>query len=311
MLRTSLIPAALTAMAILLLAVPGCGDAAAPRDASAAPAGPVVAATVPPHAWLARRIGGEEVEVLVALSGIASCHDGAPPDAAVVALSRAELFFTAGIVAEDGPWLAAVLRSGDVDEVDLLAAAREGLPAELAAIVGEDAHAWTDPASLRRQAAAIAAAMSRQWPERAATFTANAAALDAELAALEQRVDEQLAGVRGGTIVVDHPAWTWLAATHGIRQIAVMPESGAASDRSLQEIRELMLEGGLRTIIAQPQHDPRSSLALAETVEARLVTLDPMAADVVAGIRAAAEAIPAAAVGGTPPEAGADASPRS
>ena len=50
---------------------------------------------------------------------------------------------------------------------------------------------------------------------------------------------------------------------------------------------------------------------MAETVEARVVTLDPMAADVVAGIRAAAEAIPAAAVGGTPPEAGADASPRS
>lgn len=274
--------------AAVLISVVGCRPAESPSS------GPVIATTVAPHAWLVQRIAGDDATVLVALSGIASCHDHAPPESSVVALSRADLYLRAGIGAENGPWLEAVTAAGGMPVVDLLAAARAGLPAELASTIGADAHAWTSPAALRRQASAIAGALSAQWPDRAETFRANAAALDAELSELQAAVDQTLAAARGRTIVVDHAAWGWLAAEHGIRQVAVMPEPGSASDQSLESIRKMMENQRLRTILVQPQHDSRASRALAEAVGGTLVSVDPMSVDPAASIVIAADAIVAA-----------------
>jgi zinc transport system substrate-binding protein len=284
----------LSRVAVLLLTVAVLTQFTGCRPAESTDAGPVIATTVAPHAWLVQRIAGDDATVLVALSGIASCHDHAPPESSVVALSRADLYLRAGIGAENGPWLEAVTAAGGMPVVDLLAAARTGLTEDLAATIGADAHAWTSPAALRRQAAAITDALAERWPERAETFRTNAAALDADLTQLEAAVDRTLAEARGRTIVVDHAAWGWLAAEHGIRQVAVIPEPGSASDQSLESIRSMMEIERLRTIIVQPQHDSRASRALAESIGGTLVSIDPMAADPAASIAAAAEAIVAA-----------------
>ncbi len=287
----------LLAAALLACAIVGCAPSDSTAADEAADDRPTVAVSVPPHGWLVRRIGGDDVRILVALSGIASCHDGAPPEAAVVALSRADLYLRSGILAERGAWLDTVIRDGRVPSLDLLAAARDGLDPELAAAVAHDPHAWTSPRALRRQAAAIRDAFVERWPERAEAFRARATALDAELAALEAEVDARLAAAAGGTVVVDHAAWTWLAAEHGIDQLTVKPDPGSPSDRGLEDLRRTMTDRGIRWIVVQPQHDPRASVALAEAVGAELVSLDPMAADPTAAIAEAAVTLDRIAAG--------------
>jgi len=171
---------ALVAATLLACGVTGCSGAPSESTESmSADDRPTVAVSVPPHGWLVRRIGGEDVEVLVSLSGIASCHDHAPPDATVVALAEADLYLRAGILAERGAWLQTVVGSGRVPVVDLLEAARAGLEPELAAVVAGDPHAWTSPRALRRQAAGIRDALVGGWPARGEGFRARAGELAA------------------------------------------------------------------------------------------------------------------------------------
>lgn len=288
-----------------LVASPGCADRTQPaRDSK-----PAVFACVAPHGYFARRIAGELVDVQVLVGAGANPHTFDPAASQMVALSRADLYFRAGLPFEDalchkladmagGPRIIDT-RAG----IDLLDEADHG---EHAGHAGHDEHdhardrdphAWLSPKLAARQAANIRDAMCEEYPARADAFGRNAAALSAELDALDAKIAEALAPLKGRTFFVFHPAFGYFAAAYGLRQEAV--ETGGKSP-SLKDISRLIAKAKadkVRVIFVQPQFSTQAARTIADEIGGVVAPIDPLAEDYMTNMAAVAESIRSALSG--------------
>jgi len=138
---------------------------------------------------------------------------------------------------------------------------------------------------------------SQPGKPHADAFVRNAAELSAELDALDARIAKALAGLKGRTFFVFHPAFGYFAAAYGMRQEAV--ETGGKSP-SLKDINRLIAEAKadkVRVIFVQPQFSTQAARTIAAEIGGVVVPIDPLAGDYMANMEALAESIRSALSG--------------
>ncbi|HOH50783.1 MAG TPA: zinc ABC transporter substrate-binding protein [Candidatus Hydrogenedentes bacterium] len=285
---------ACTVLATALLA--GCGRPAP------APAGevPRVATSIAPFGHFLERVAGgaAAVTVLVPQGQAAETFQVLPRQ--MEELSRAEVYFLAGLPFEEA--LAGKLRGMpgapkiiDLREhVDLLhfdCEHGDDGHGHDHAHEGPDPHYWMDPLRVKRVASAMEAALAGAFPEHAAAFAKNRAALDAELDAVHARVAETLAPFRGAVMHVYHPAFGYFCERYGLVQEALESAGKTPGARRINELAESMKAAGVPAVFTQPQFTQGEAAALAAAVGARLVTLDDLAPDYAANLERIAGAL--------------------
>jgi ABC-type Zn uptake system ZnuABC Zn-binding protein ZnuA len=162
-------------------ALPACGGGAATSG------GPLhVLATTTLLASLASDVGRGRADVTSLMPVGASPETYQPAPADMVRVQQA------GLIVENGAgleaWLAPMLRSGAKQTP--IVNCSDGLT-----IVAANPHLWLDPVYARHYVGAMRDGMVAADPAGAATYRANAAALDARLAALTVRIRRQLATI--------------------------------------------------------------------------------------------------------------------
>lgn len=271
-----------------------CGDPSA-RDGGRV----AVAVSLPPQAFLAERIGGDRLAVVTLVSAGESPATYQPSERQVTQVLRARAFFRVGVPFERGKWLSLIEEAGQTRIVDLRAGIdlrhlehhhHDGHDCE-----GEDPHIWLSPRLLAVQARTMAEALVKLDPEHAETYRENLSKLQAELRALDGELAELLKPLTRRRLYVFHPAWGYFCDAYDLEQVAVEREGKEPSEREITELVEQAREDGLTVLFVQPQITGRTAAALANTVGARVETLDPLAKDVIANLRAAARAVAAAA----------------
>jgi zinc transport system substrate-binding protein len=129
--------------------------------------------------------------------------------------------------------------------------------------------------------------------------------LDAELDRLSAELAALLAPVRGGEIVVFHPAFGYFADAFGLTQIAIEAGGVTPGSKHLAGVVEMARDHGVNAIFVQPQFSSATANAVATSIGAAVVNLDPMAYDYPANMREIAErirsAIQSAPSGNQPP----------
>ena len=163
--------------------------------------------------------------------------------------------------------------------------------ADAAAQRGEDPHVWLSARAARGIAARTAAGLAERFPARAAGVAERAAALDAELEALEGELAARLAPFRGRAFFVYHPDWTAFAADYGLRQVALERGHKEPDARALRDLIEEARREGARTIFVQPQFSRESAELVAREIGAQLVAVDPLAYDLPATLRSMSRAL--------------------
>lgn len=144
-----------------------------------------------------------------------------------------------------------------------------------------DMHLWLDPSNAKAFVHEIEEALSAADPDNAATYEANADALNEKLDVLIAETDAALAPVRGRGFVVFHDAYQYFENRFDIQaagSITVSPEAIPGAQR-LTEIRAKVAELGATCIFAEPQFEPRLVSVAAEGTQARTGVLDPLGAD--------------------------------
>ncbi|MGQ2905484.1 MAG: zinc ABC transporter substrate-binding protein ZnuA [Neoaquamicrobium sediminum] len=144
-----------------------------------------------------------------------------------------------------------------------------------------DMHLWLDPSNAKAFVHEIEEALSAADPDNAATYEANADALNEKLDALIAETDAALAPVRGRGFVVFHDAYQYFENRFDIQaagSITVSPEAIPGAQR-LTDIRAKVAELGATCIFAEPQFEPRLVSVVAEGTQARTGVLDPLGAD--------------------------------
>jgi zinc transport system substrate-binding protein len=290
----------------------GCGGGASPDDQK-----PVVGVSILPQKWLVEQLAGEEVEVIVLVEPGESPATYQPTDAQITRLMRAPLYVRIGVPFESrGQWLDSLRRTAPglriVDQ-------RRNVPLRRIEAHGEhgdehehhaqegaepsdhghvyDPHIWLAPPLLRTQAETVAAALSDVLPEQRERIAANRRRLQAALEQADGEIARTLAPCRGEQLFLFHPSWGYFCETYGLEQVPVEIGGKEPTDAELTQLQRQMRQAGVQVIFVQPQISSRAAARLAERVGAEVATLDPLAPDVLANLRQAAQQIAEALCG--------------
>lgn len=140
----------------------------------------------------------------------------------------------------------------------------------------KDGHIWLDPTNAAVIADAIAAELGKLDPERAATYSANAARLKERLVALDVQTAAHLAPIKGRPFIVFHDATHYFEARYGLTaagSITLSPEVQPSAKR-LSELRAKIASAGVACVFAEPFANERLLATVTEGTNVKLGTLD-------------------------------------
>ena len=278
------------------LALAGCGSTEEATAGGSGGDGPTVVAGFYPLEWAAQRVGGDRVDVSSLTPPGAEAHDLelAPQDVAAVAEADLLVYLegfqpaldeVADTEAADTAWDA-----GQAADLSLTAEepGHEGETAEEHAehaepepAAGEEAldpHFWLDPTRLASVGDALAERLAEADPDGAATYEENAAALRADLEALDAEMQAGLADCAVDTLVTGHDAFGYLADRYGLEVVGIsgLSPSAGPSPAAQAEITELVRERGVTTVYTETLVDPAVAETVATEAGARTAVLDPL-----------------------------------
>jgi ABC-type Zn uptake system ZnuABC Zn-binding protein ZnuA len=229
--------------------------------AGAAPGAPLhVLATTTLLASLAADVGRGRAEVTSLMPVGASPETYQPAPADMVRVQQAGLIVQNGAGLE--AWLAPMLRSAAAHAP--IVNCSDGLP-----IVAANPHLWLDPEYARHYVVAMRDGMIAADPAGAATYRANAAALDARLAGLTARIRRQLATIPAANrnMIVFHNAWLYYNARFGLRTLGAIEEvpGSEPSAAHIAQLVDLARAAHVRAIFAEPEYNANLVTAVARS----------------------------------------------
>ena len=215
-----------------------------------------VVASFYPLAYAATEVGGPRVSVTNLTPVGSEPHEFEPNPRQVERLEDADLVLYLGTRLQ--PAVAEVAGGLGRRAVDLLRVARPE---------GGDPHVWLDPERMGAVVRAIEAALARVDAAGRATYAANSARLQAELAQLAADYDAGLANCERNVMIVPHASFEYMAAPHGLEQEPIAGTSPEAEPDPARMARllELVKDAGVTTIF----RDPLEPGDAAETVARR------------------------------------------
>jgi zinc/manganese transport system substrate-binding protein len=222
---------------------------------------------------IVRNVGGDRVAVttLVGPDGDAHVFEPTPADARAVA--AADLVFVNGLGFEG--WMDRLIHASGYQGP--LVVASDGVPSRTMDEEGRtvtDPHAWQDLGNGRRYVENIASALAAADPQGASTYRAAAAAYEAELAAKDKWVREELASVPAERrrIITSHDAFGYFGAAYGVTFLApvgVSTEDEPSAAGMAQLIRQMKREG-VRVVFFENMTNPKLIETLASEAGARV-----------------------------------------
>jgi zinc transport system substrate-binding protein len=265
-----------------------------------------------PYEFLFERIGGDWIEVSAIVQEGDDCHNYSPSPRQITEISKANLIFSGGLSFESNFFVSVGDGITSPKEIDLL----EGLEllegtcgeCESAKAKGgeatdhthdhedlKDAHVWLSPKILLQQAARVATILKQHTPAEASKeIDANLAALKRDLSTLDAELLEELAPAKGSAFYVYHGAFAYFAADYGLEQKAIEIAGRSPSPKQVTAIAKQAKEEGVKVIFVQPQFDQSAAESLADTINGKVQTLDPLEKDIIANLRVIADTIRAA-----------------
>lgn len=233
-----------------------------------------------PQKHVVSQIGGDRLAVSVMVGPGQSPATYEPTARQLVALSRAQLYFSIGVAFEDA-WLKRIQAANPALRIVPMQRGVAPLPLTRAQGQGSgaDPHVWTSPKRMKIMAATVREALIEATPASQPVIDANFGKVMAELDALDSKLQLILAPVKGKPFLVFHPAWGYFAHDYGLRQIPIEAEGKEPGARSLARVIERGRREGVSVVFVQAQFSRRTAETVAAAIGARIVVVDPLAED--------------------------------
>lgn len=251
-----------------------------------------VVCTLTDLAWLAERVGGDDVTVATLCPGEYDPHFLPARPSLARRVGKADLLCYNGLELEIG-WLPVLiekarnrkLRPGERGDLDCSRALQEILdvPSGPLSRAQGDVHPQGNPHYLLnpRNGVSVARLMAERMgelrPEAADRFHARAAQLADELAGRIEGWEREAGGLRGSTVVQYHQQWEYLAQWLGLSILGdVEHRPGIApSPRHVSELVDQARKAEVSMVLAAPWNHLDAAAAAARRMSARLVVLPP------------------------------------
>ena len=260
--------------------------------------------SIEPLKYIVEGIVGDDFEVATIVPAGASPETYEPTPAQMEQLEAAQMVFAVGLIGFEQNTIERMTQSADVQYVNLSEGVvpsvcehhaecqmvdKECVEAEK--FHGEQCahhahshthgdrnpHLWTSPRMLRQMATTAYQHISRVWPD-SVKYQSNYNSLMTRLDSLEVSVSRRLSEAPSRAFVIYHPTFGYLAAEHGLIEIAVETHGKEPSADHLRRVVDAARKLGAQKVFYQREF-PRS---VVEAVAAEL-QVEPIEVDILSG----------------------------
>jgi zinc transport system substrate-binding protein len=249
-----------------------------------------ITVTILPMKPMVEAIGGEHVAVSALVPQGTHPRTFEPTPKQMAALNSSALYINMGIPHEQN-WLPQVKAARPdmpilnfIDNVEI----RQKDGKEVI-----DPHIWLGPQQLRAMAGSLRDTLTELAPQHGDDFVANTAAWIAKLDAADADAKVRLAPHVGKAILVFHPAFGYLTDAYGIRQLAIENQGMEPGPRRIASSIEAARANKIKTIFVQSSYSLDEAKTIAAEIDGELVTLNPLAPDLIKNLTVVTTAIEA------------------
>ena len=272
----------------LLVSLMGCASKeTADKEGEIQNSKKIIAVTILPQKGFAEAICGDRYEVAAMVPPGSSPENYEPSPMEMEKLSKAEVFFSIGVAAENTKTFASL--SEKVRVVPLHEKVSEKYE-DLTIDDGRDPHIWLSPRRAVLMTEIMADTLGEMYPEDKDFFKQNADAYIAEIEKASSEIKEVLKGREGETFICFHPAFNYFADEFSLNMMALEKHGKEATPMDLKEIIDAAKEKDIKTVFTQAETDSRQAKAFAEEIGAGIVVLDPLSQNYIENLKTMAEA---------------------
>ncbi len=249
------------------------------QDESSVEAAPIndshridVVTSIAPLGDFVKAVGGNRVEVAVAVPPGAEPHTFEPTPSLMTNLAKADLYIMNGAGLEF--WMNKLLEANKnmviVDssqDIVLLQESRDEI----------DPHIWLSLRNAALQVDSISRGLIEVDPQNKDYYIKNRDDYLQKLTALDVELNRTFAGKKNKIFIVHHPAWSYFARDYGLIQVPLMENEKEPGPKYLGEVIKLAEKNNITTIIIEPEFNPKSAEVIAREMNASIVTIDPLA----------------------------------
>ncbi len=241
-----------------------------------------------PQQTFVQAIGGTKVDVSLMVSMGSSPHTYEPKPSQMMAISKANLYFSMGVEFEHvwlpkfeslNPSMKVISLSKGIKKVSM-SHNHHGHKEKHKNEEGtaKDPHIWTNPHNVAIIAQNIYQALVEEDVTNKAYYKKN---LDLFLALIQQtdtRIKEILSSLKENrTFMVFHPSWGYFAKEYGLRQIAVEVEGKSPKPKELVMLIKEAKEEKITAIFTQAEFSDTSAKILAHELHIPVIKVSPLA----------------------------------
>ena len=142
---------------------------------------------------------------------------------------------------------------------------------------GLDPHVWLDPVLVKTQAKNIYEAVLKVDSVNSEFYKANYEAFIKELEALDKEIETILNPYKEKAFMIFHPSWGYFAKRYNLEQIAIEVQGKEPKPNELIKLIEEAKKHDIKIVFVSPQFSQKSANAIASSVKAGAVHIDPLA----------------------------------
>lgn len=255
--------------------------------------------SLPPQKEVVERIAGPDAEITVLLPPGKSPETYSPAPSQIRQLAEADVYFSIGV-----PFEKMLLRNVSETHPNLVVAdlsrgiARRWLEerhdhGEAGESVQDDPHAggepdphvWLAPLLLAHMGEQAAVTLFARDPNRSPDYQRAAVAFRQEMEDLDAELKAMLAPFSGRTVFVYHPAFGYFTDAYGLKQEAIEQGGSSPTPRQMARLIASARADDVRVIFVQPEFDQKKAGLIAEAIEGRVVSLNPLEEQVTENLR--------------------------
>jgi zinc transport system substrate-binding protein len=247
--------------------------------------------SIAPQKFLADRIGKDRVNTQVLIAEGQSPHLFHPSTRQLAAISKAVLLFTVDMEFERILVDKLSQTSASLKVVNSAQGIEKIIFPGHHGHAGLDPHVWLSPPELIQMASTIAAALGNVDPENTKFYNDNLSKLTAEFEAVDRKIKIELSTFSGASFYVFHPSFAYFARRYGLHQEAVEIDGKAPTPKQLSRLITKARKENVKVIFVQAQFDPRSAKAVAQAIGGEVLSLNPLAENVMENLQKMASTI--------------------
>lgn len=264
---------------------------------------PIVAVSILPHSYFLERIGGDSIQSLVLVGPGQNPHSYEPSPKQMQDLSKASAWIYSNTdfevslkpkIASLYPSLLLVDGTEGVQFRQLEEHHDEGEEASADTEHHEterDLHTWLGRENAKIFARHVRDTLTKILPENKDLYESRYQELINEIDEVFNKLDKDLAPLKGTKVFVFHPSFGYFFDEFGIQQEAIETGGKEPSAQTLAKIIEEAKADQVKVIFVQAQFPTTAAKSVADSLGAQVVPLDPLAKDWMGNIKLMGEAL--------------------